>query len=242
MNVNGLQIKAGWMEQYERWENKEISSEEFFEYSKEHGITPASHYNMMTEYRVAKNDKRVFTVRGLAELLGVSKPTIGKVILDMNLEPVQIENNGRRLYAYMDGLRVIDQVAPDFDMQKLSQHRKEPESNSEKDSAKLAESIINQQNERINTLQEMIEMLRSQVQAKDSQIEFLNNTVTSLSERLRDSLELAGRQQYLIAKMDKTGSVNDEPIMEQPAAEPKPKPEPKKPETRKRSLFGFLRR
>lgn len=236
MNLNGWEITEEWAEQCDKWERQEISTEEFYNYSKRQGMTNATFYNTITEYKSAKKNTRVFTIREVAELLGLSKPTVQKAFMD--IEPVQIENNGRRLYAYIDGLRVIERLDPSFDLLKITKFRKPQDEDTAKETDKTAESTEKLLKDQIGTLQFMIDTLQSQLKAKDEQIEFLNKTVTGLSDRLQDALELAGRQQYLIAA--KTEGVKEETVIDHSTKEPKQ--ESKKQETRKRSIFGFLRR
>lgn len=195
--------------------------------------------------------KRTFSVKDIADLAGVSKPTAHKVIIDMNIKPVQTENNGRRLYAYADGLKVIGQLKPDFQLSEICGKTEKPQNETANFPENALEITAKLQNEQINALQSTIDILRNQLQElnsqlkeKDKQIEAANNTVIALSERLRDALQVTKGQQYLAAadKIDKAESVKEETVIEQPAAEPEPEPEPKKPGTRKRSLFGFWRK
>ena len=60
-----------------------------------------------------------YTVKEIAELLEVSKPTVQKVVNDLSLEPVRIEKNKYRFYSYADTVGIIKVIKSDFDFSKL---------------------------------------------------------------------------------------------------------------------------
>ena len=75
-----------------------------------------------------------YTVKDIAELLQVSKPTIQKAINDLQIEPDRIEKNKYRLYSEADAAAIIHCVRPDFDLsvlrkgtEKLENDRQEPQ-------------------------------------------------------------------------------------------------------------------
>ena len=56
-----------------------------------------------------------FTVKEIADLLEVSKPTVQKAITEASIDPVRIEKNKYRMYSYADTVAIIKAVKSDFD-------------------------------------------------------------------------------------------------------------------------------
>ena len=73
-----------------------------------------------------------FTVKQIAELLSVSKPTVQKAIKELAIEPERAQNNNRRYYSYADTVAIIKAVNPSYDFSLLSEFGAKPQSETAK--------------------------------------------------------------------------------------------------------------
>ena len=148
-----------------------------------------------------------FTVKQIAELLSVSKPTVQKAIKELAIEPERAQNNNRRYYSYADTVAIIKAVNPSYDFSLLSEFGAKPQSetakpqtepqNEEEKTAKPPNS------EEIDLLKSMLGVIQEQLKEKDKQLAVKDKQISDLSERLAEALQITRGQQY-IAAADRT--------------------------------------
>lgn len=164
-----------------------------------------------------KETKELYTVKDIAEIIEVSKPTVQKIINDLQIEPVSIEKNKFRLYSVEDTGKIISSIRQDFDFAAYRKATEKPQSDCDKpqndtdklpkDTAKtqndsqmlLLESILTtlqgqlaEKDKQIAAYQEQVSFYAAQVSAKDKQIE-------EYSQRLKEAMQLTQGQQFIAA-------------------------------------------
>ena len=164
-----------------------------------------------------------YTVKQIAELLKVSKPTVQKAINELNIIPERKQNNGRAFYNYDNTVSIIKYLRTDFDIAALS-HVSHVGGKLQSETAKpqnrppdFAKSTAKHESELQNTarvtekppdqelelLKDMYETLKKQLDEKDRQLAIKDNQIMDLSEKLSAALQLVKGQQYITAA-DKT--------------------------------------
>lgn len=192
-----------------------------------------------------------FTVKQIAELLGVSKPTVQKVIKELSIKPERAQNNNRRYYSYADTVAIIKAVNPNYDFSLLSEFGAKPQSETakpqteppktENQTAKPQTEPPNQDektakppnSEEIDLLKSMLGVIQEQLKEKDKQLAIKDKQIQDLSDRLAEAMQLTRGQQY-IAAADKTtelleadtkrGQQEEQPIVVNEAAAENPAP------------------
>lgn len=162
-----------------------------------------------------------FTVKQIAELLGVTKPTVQKAIKALSIKPERTQNNNRGYYSYADTVAVIKSVKSDFDFTTLAEFGEKPQSITEKPQTKAPndnDATENPQNETPNEgektekpptdetvalLRNMLGVIQEQLAEKDKQLAIKDKQIQDLSDRLAEAMQLTRGQQY-IAAADKT--------------------------------------
>lgn len=166
----------------------------------------------------------MFTVKQIADLLGVSKPTVQKVINENFIEADKIEKNKFRYYSYDKTTFVIRILNPDFDFSTLPKNTENPPQNIEKPQNIPQESLENitkpQSDEAMDRLLSMIEQQLNEKNKLLAQKEKELQELREQSEReradLQDKLalaytqisEMAQKAQYITAA-DKTALIMD---------------------------------
>ena len=162
-----------------------------------------------------------FTVKQIAELLSVSKPTVQKAIKELAIEPERAQNNNRRYYSYADTVAIIKAVNPSYDFSLLSEFGAKPQSETakpqteppktENQTAKPQTEPQNEEektakppnSEEIDLLKSMLGVIQEQLKEKDKQLAVKDKQISDLSERLAEALQITRGQQY-IAAADRT--------------------------------------
>ena len=157
-----------------------------------------------------------FTTKQIAELLGVSKPTVQKEIKRLAVEPERRENNNRAFYSYADTVSVIKAIRPNYDFSLLSQFGEKPQNetakpqNEPQNTAKPQNLVQNSegqtakpQNEELEFLKRALSVIEAQLAEKDKQLEKKDEQIKDLSNRLAEAMQLTRGQQYITAA-DKT--------------------------------------
>lgn len=157
-----------------------------------------------------------FTTKQIAELVGVTKPTIQKAINELNIQPERKDNNNRGYYGYADVVSIIKKAKPNFDFSLLEEFSAKPQNETAKpqnetpNTAKpqnFAENLENQtekpKNEELEFLKKALAIIEAQLAEKDKQLEKKDEQIKDLNNRLAEALQLTKGQQY-IAAADKT--------------------------------------
>jgi len=175
-----------------------------------------------------------YTVKEIAELLEVSKPTVQKVVNDLSLEPVRIEKNKYRFYNYADTVAIIKVIKPEFEFEKLqnvsakSQNETEKQPNTiEKSQNKTEKQPIETEkpqtttekqpntakSEELELMKSMLALIQEQLKEKDNQLAIKDKQIQDLNDRLAEAMELTRGQQYITAA-DKTAQLMEKSEIE----------------------------
>ena len=148
---------------------------------------------------------REFTVKDLAELLGVSKPTIQRAINAAAIEADR-EDGQTRYYSYAAAAAISAKVKPDFDFSACVGGSETPpnvppqtETPPQADSMEFMRAML-------TTIQEQLAAKDKQIAAYEAQIAMKDKQIEDYSARLAEAMELTRGQQY-IAAADKTAGL-----------------------------------
>lgn len=157
-----------------------------------------------------------YTIKQIAELLGVSKPTVQKKIKELAVEPERKENNNRAFYSYADTIAVIRAIKPNYDFSLLPSLGAKPQNetakpqNEAQNTAKpqnIAQNLENEtakpQNEELEFLKRALSIIEAQLAEKDKQLAVKDEQIKDLNNRLAEAYQITRGQQY-IAAADKT--------------------------------------
>ena len=89
-----------------------------------------------------------YTVKQISEYLEVTKPTVQKIVNDLEITPIRTDNRNCQYYSYQDAVRIIQNRNPDFDLSLLP----EPQSETEKLQNKTEK--LERENEKLETFSE----------------------------------------------------------------------------------------
>jgi excisionase family DNA binding protein len=148
---------------------------------------------------------REFTVKDLAELLGVSKPTIQRAINAAAIEADR-EDGQTRYYSHAAAAAISAKVKPDFDFSACVGDSETPpnvppqtETPPQADSMEFMRAML-------TTIQEQLAAKDKQIAAYEAQIAMKDKQIEDYSARLAEAMELTRGQQY-IAAADKTAGL-----------------------------------
>lgn len=148
---------------------------------------------------------REFTVKDLAELLGVSKPTIQRAINAAAIEADR-EDGQTRYYSHAAAAAISAKVKPDFDFSACVGGSETPpnvppqtETPPQADSMEFMRAML-------TTIQEQLAAKDKQIAAYEAQIAMKDKQIEDYSARLAEAMELTRGQQY-IAAADKTAGL-----------------------------------
>jgi len=163
-----------------------------------------------------------YTVKEIAEILEVSKPTVQKVINDLSIEPVRVEKNKYRFYSYADTVGVIKSIKSDFDFEKLQNvsekpqnetakqpnFSEKPQNEDEKPQNTTAKQPNTAKSDELEVIKSMLSLIQEQLKEKDNQLAIKDKQIQDLNDRLAEAMELTRGQQYITAA-DKTAQLMD---------------------------------
>ena len=172
--------------------------------------------------------EKLYTVKEIADLLSVSKPTIQRYINTAAIEPDK-EENQCRYYNFDKAVKIIKAVNAEFDISRIAADHEAPQNDApqtatppqnEPQTATEPQNDAPQtatppQNAEIEILKSVIATIQEQLVIKDKQIANMDrqiaayeDQITDYSKRLKEALELTKGQQY-IAAADKTAQIMD---------------------------------
>ena len=154
-----------------------------------------------------------YTVKEIAELLEVSKPTVQKLVNKLAVKPERIDNRRRAYYSYANTITIITAIRPNFaEFEKLAvgeklQNELPNLAQSTEKPHNFAPNTANESekppSEELELLRETITIIKEQLEEKKQIIEAQQRTIDALSDRLEEAMQLTKGQQY-IAAADKT--------------------------------------
>ena len=172
--------------------------------------------------------EKLYTVKEIADLLSVSKPTIQRYINTAAIEPDK-EENQCRYYNFDKAVKIIKAVNAEFDISRIAADHEAPQNDAPQaatppQNAQNAatepqndapQTATPPQNAEIEILKSVIATIQEQLVIKDKQIANMDrqiaayeDQITDYSKRLKEALELTKGQQY-IAAADKTAQIMD---------------------------------
>ena len=161
--------------------------------------------------------EKLYTVKGIAELLNVSKPTIQRYINTAAIEPDK-EENQCRYYSYDKAVEIIKAVNAEFDISRIAADHEAPQNDAPQTATppqNAPQTATPPQNAEIEILKSVIATIQEQLVIKDKQIANMDrqiaayeDQITNYSKRLKEALDLTKGQQY-IAAADKTAQIMD---------------------------------
>ena len=161
-----------------------------------------------------------YTVKQIAEYLEVTKPTVQKIINDLEINPIRTDNRNCQYYNYQDAVRIIQNRKPEFDLSLLPEPQNEtakpqnqttkaesetakPESQTEK-SEKPIEKPQNPTEKSENQLESEAEQAphnrrenQRELDLLQGELEFLKDLVKSIQKELEkkdNQLEIKDKQ------------------------------------------------
>ena len=167
----------------------------------------------------SNNQMKDFTVKELAELVGVSKTTIQIVINSAAISSTR-EDGQTRYYNVESAAAIISKIKPDYNVLELKQLAEQPTHMAEQTetppqitATEPKQTETPQQTENIELMREMLKTIQEQLAAKDkqiasyeAQIKAQGEQIIEYSNRLKEAMELTKGQQY-IAAADKTAGL-----------------------------------
>ena len=185
-----------------------------------------------------------FTIRQIADLLEVSKPTVQKIVDSLDIKPIRIDNTNCRFYSLEDTEKIISERTKDFDFSVLRQEKNGTAKaqniapNIAEDSAKPQSEAPNEPQEPQNSakaqsesespknpednvnelelLRQTIDIIKKELEEKNRQLDIKDKQIQDLSDRLAEVIQLNKGQQYITAAEKTTGLLEaDSKIMQQ---------------------------
>ena len=141
---------------------------------------------------------RLYTVKEIADILNVSKPTVQRAINTNGIEADKEDNKHSRYYSYEKTKEIVDKINPDYIIIFEAQHTATPP-----------------QSEEIELVRDLVITLQEQIKIKDKQIEYYQEQIKDYSNRLKEAMALAEKQQELtqghlyITAVDKVEQLTD---------------------------------
>ena len=172
--------------------------------------------------------EKLYTVKEIADLLSVSKPTIQRYINTAAIEPDK-EENQCRYYNFDKAVKIIKAVNAEFDISRIAADHEAPQNDAPQTATPpqnaqnaatepqndAPQTATPPQNAEIDILKSVIATIQEQLVIKDKQIANMDrqiaayeDQITDYSKRLKEALELTKGQQY-IAAADKTAQIMD---------------------------------
>ena len=151
--------------------------------------------------------EKLYTVKEIADLLSVSKPTIQRYINTAAIEPDK-EENQCRYYNFDKAIKIIKAVNAEFDISRIAADHEAPQNDAPQAATPPQNAEIDILKSVIATIQEQLVIKDKQIANMDRQIAAYEDQITDYSKRLKEALELTKGQQY-IAAADKTAQIMD---------------------------------
>lgn len=151
--------------------------------------------------------EKLYTVKEIADLLSVSKPTIQRYINTAAIEPDK-EENQCRYYNFDKAVKIIKAVNAEFDISRIAADHEAPQNDAPQTATPPQNAEIDILKSVIATIQEQLVIKDKQIANMDRQIAAYEDQITDYSKRLKEALELTKGQQY-IAAADKTAQIMD---------------------------------
>ena len=148
-----------------------------------------------------------FTVKQIAEVLEVSKPTVQKLINKNSIQPVRIAKNKYRFYSLEDAAEIAKKINPSFNVSVLESVSAKPKNETAKPENQVEKPETLTAKPETKTakpqISDELELLKRTVAIIEKQLDEKDKQIKDLSDRLAEALQLTKGQQYITAA-DKT--------------------------------------
>lgn len=175
-------------------------------------------------------NEKVYTVKQIAELLSVSKPTVQKVINNEGIKGNNKDGRGGKTYDITDAKRIIKVLKPECSLDelianlqklqnKIANGTAKPQSETQTIENGTANGTAKPQTDELELMRTMVKTLQEQLDIKDKQIatfaeqlSIKDKQINDYSIRLAEAMELNRGQQYIAAadKVEKIAASNGE--------------------------------
>lgn len=154
--------------------------------------------------------EKLFTVKEIAELLGVSKPTVQRAINTAAIEADTEDNKHTRSYCYDKTVSIIKSIDANFDLSVLAKQTDTPPKIGETpqqippNEAKQTDtppqtSELELVKSMLATIQEQLAIKDKQIAAFEEQLAIKDKQIEDYSARLAEAMQLTKGQQYIAA-------------------------------------------
>lgn len=172
-----------------------------------------------------------YTVKQIADMLGVSKPTVQKVINSKDIEADRVEKNKYRYYSAEKAKEIIKELSPDFDFSVLSKTTANTENETANDRKTTENETANTENTANSTAntanpaitEKLVELLQRELESKNKQIDDLNARLAEAMRAIDQEQQLKALAERKILELEEKTS--PAAMVEEAAAG---NPEPKK--------------
>lgn len=162
---------------------------------------------------------RLYTVKEIADILNVSKPTVQRAINTNGIEADKEDNKHSRYYSYEKTKEIVDKINPDYIIIFEAQHTATTETFCETPKQtpehEAQHTATPPQSEEIELVRDLVITLQEQIKIKDKQIEYYQEQIKDYSNRLKEAMALTEKQQELtqghlyITAVDKVEQLTD---------------------------------
>ena len=171
---------------------------------------------------------KLYTVKEIAELLQVSKPTVQRAINAAGIEADKEDNKHSRFYNYEKTIAVIRSINAEFDVSVVSPHTEtgetfgETQQQAPKNDATHTETPqqtgeLELVKTMLATIQEQLAIKDKQIAAYEEQLAVKDKQIEDYSARLAEAMELTKGQQYIAAadKVERIAAAQAKPDSEE---------------------------
>ena len=193
---------------------------------------------------------KLYTVKEIAELLGVSKPTVQRAINAAAIDADKEDNKHSRFYSYEKAVQIISAINTGFDVSVLAKQTATQEENCEtpqqtppNDAKQTATPTQTSEFELVKvmltTIQEQLAAKDRQIAAYEEQLAIKDRQIEDYSARLAEAMQLTKGQQFISAadKVERLTAVPPDPEGE-PAPEMVETEQPPQKKTLWKRIFG----
>lgn len=185
-----------------------------------------------------------YTVKEIAELLEVSKPTVQRAINKLSIEASLVEKNKYRYYDYEHVRVIIEAIKPDFDFAVIETPQQSTETpktciETPLQSVETPQQEAPQTDSRndLETINKMLEMLQKELDKKNEELAKKDEKIDNLENKLHEAyLQIAdfGQKAQYITAVDKTNQYLENKSVDENVIKPE------EPETKKKSFLKKL--
>lgn len=164
---------------------------------------------------------KLYTVKEIAELLDVSKPTVQRAINAAAIEADKEDNKHSRFYSYEKTVQIISAINTGFDVSVLAKHtatqeeigetpQQTPQNDAKHTATPPQASELELVRAMLTTIQEQLAVKDKQIAAYEEQLAIKDKQIEDYSARLAEAMELTRGQQFITAA-DKVERLNAAP-------------------------------